>query len=574
MARSVAVRFADGTEHIYDDVPDSVSDDQVNARAAKEFNKAVKRSDEMGVGTMITRAALNLPSSAAQFARDVVQPIISPIETAKSVVNLGSSVLGKAGITDADPELANQVGRYFANRYGGVNNAMETFATDPVGMASDVAGLLTGGGALATKVATRGPRYAQAAAKALERTGRAIDPLNVAAKTVKGTGAAAAGTLGFTTGTGIRAVQEAAKAGYEGGKQGQAFAAQMRGREPVQVVVDEASRAVNALRQQRSQQYKSGMLGVSQDATVLDMKPIRAAFDQLKEIGQFRGRSGLSAPQTLNEPATGAVEKINKIITDWESLDPAEFHTPEGLDKLKQKIYNESKGYQPNTPERVVADQMYNAVRQVVANQAPDYMRVMGDYEQASDLLREAEKSLSISDRATADTTLRKLQSILRNNANTNYGQRVAIGEQLAGAGAETLFPRLAGQAMSAALPRSLSGQLTGAGVVGNVLQNLPGALAEPTTLAAAALTSPRVVGETVFKAGQAASVPKKLAQLLSQYGDKLAAADPSMRMAVDTARRTIAAGRNLDPVYTQQLALQLSRLQEIDEERKKRAAQ
>jgi hypothetical protein len=197
----------------------------------------------------------------------------------------------------------------------------------------------------------------------------------------------------------------------------------------------------------------------------------------------------------------------------------------------------------------------------------------MADYEQATDLLHDLEKSLSISDRATADTTLRKLQSILRNNANTNYGQRVALGEELVGAGAETLFPRLAGQAMSAPLPRSLSGQLSGAGVVGNVLQNFPGAFVEPSTYVAGALTSPRVVGETVYAAGQVASTPKKLAQLLSKFGDKLAAVDPSMQMAVDMARRTIAAGRKLDPVYTQQLALQLSRLQEMDEERKKRAA-
>jgi hypothetical protein len=70
------------------------------------------------------------------------------------------------------------------------------------------------------------------------------------------------------------------------------------------------------------------------------------------------------------------------------------------------------------------------------------------------------------------------------------------------------------------------------------------------------------------------ASGPKRLAKLLSDYGDKLAAKDPSMRMLVDTTKRAIAAGRNLDPVYTQQLALQLSRLQEMDEERKKRAAQ
>jgi hypothetical protein len=265
---------------------------------------------------------------------------------------------------------------------------------------------------------------------------------------------------------------------------------------------------------------------------------------------------------------------MDEIISGWETLDPADFHTPEGLDKLKQKIYKQAKGYQPNTPERIVADQIYNAVKQVIANQAPDYMRVMGDYEQASDLLRELEKSLSLSDKATVDTTLRKLQSILRNNANTNYGRRMALGEELVGAGAETLFPRLAGQAMSAELPRGLSGQLSGFGALGNVLQNFPGAFMEPTTYVAGALTSPRAVGEATYLAGQVASGPKRLAKLLSDYGDKLAAKDPSMRMLVDTTKRAIAAGRNLDPVYTQQLALQLSRLQEMDEERKKRAAQ
>jgi hypothetical protein len=125
---------------------------------------------------------------------------------------------------------------------------------------------------------------------------------------------------------------------------------------------------------------------------------------------------------------------------------------------------------------------------------------------------------------------------------------------------------------MSAKLPRGLTGALSGTTAVANAIQNLPGSLIDPYTIAAAGLVSPRVVGETVFKAGQAASGPKKLAQLLSQYGDKLADVNPSMRMTVDMARRTIAAGRKLDPVYTQQLALQLSRLQEMDEERKKRA--
>lgn len=511
--------------------------------------------------SMGSQAFFNAPASAYQFAKDVVQPFISPIETGKAIVNLGSSVLGKAGITDADPELANQVGEYFANRYGGVNNAMQTFATDPVGMVSDVAGLLTGGGAIASKL----PKIAKAG-KIVETVGRAVDPLNLATKSAQLTAKTAAAGLGFTSGTGYEAVKEAVKAGYQGGKQGEAFVSEMRRKAPSDSVVTEAQKAVDNLREQRSREYKANMAGITQDKTVLDFQPIRDEFQKLKEIGQFKGKD-------INEPAVAAVQKLEDIIGDWEFSDPKEFHTPEGLDKLKQKIYNQSKGYAPNSPESLVADRMYRAVRQVVANQAPDYMRTMGDYEQASDLLKELERGLSLSDRATIDTTTRKLQSILRDNANTNYGQRVALGRQLEQAGAETLFPRLAGQAMSAKLPRSLSGQLAGAGVVGSIVQSIPNAF-DPTMIGAAALTSPRFVGETTFKAGQIASAPKKLAQLLSQYGDKLANVDPSAKMAVNIARRTIAAGRKLDPVYTRQLALQLSRLQEMDEERKKRTAQ
>lgn len=521
---------------------------------------------EMTVGKMLIGAAINAPSSAVQFGRDVVEPFLSPVETAKSAFNLGKSVLGKAGITDANPELANQVGQHFVNRYGSVDNAMRTFSTDPVGMASDVAGLLTGGGVLAAKAAAKAPRVARAA-QVVESAGRMIDPLNVATKAVKGTGAAAAGTLGFTTGTGYEAVKETAKAGYQGGKQGEAFVSEMRKKSTPDAVVTEAEKAVNNLREQRSREYKQNMANVTQDKTVLDFQPIRDEFDKLKGMGQFKGK-------TINEPAAAAVQKIEDIIGDWEFSDPAEFHTPEGLDKLKQKIYNQSKGYAPNSPERLVADQMYRSVRQVVAKQAPDYMRAMGDYEQASDLLKELERGLSLSDRATVDTTTRKLQSILRDNANTNYGQRVALGRQLEQAGAETLFPRLAGQAMSAKLPRSLSGQLTGAGIVTNAAQNIPGLLTDPTMIGAAALTSPRLVGEGVFKAGQVASGPLRLAEMLSKYGDQLSARNPSMAMAVDMAKRTIAAGKKLDPVYTQQLALQLSRLQQADEERNARAAQ
>ena len=184
------------------------------------------------------------------------------------------------------------------------------------------------------------------------------------------------------------------------------------------------------------------------------------------------------------------------------------------------------------------------------------------------------EQSLSIKDKATADTTLRKLQSILRNNASTNYGAREALGQELVKAGATTLMPGLAGQMMSSPTPRALSGQLTGAGAVANALQNFPGAFLEPSTLAAMAATSPRAVGETAFAAGQVAGVPKKLAALLNQYGDTLSQQNPRLAPVVALTRKAIATGKRVNPVYAQQLALQLSRLQEVDAERRKRNEQ
>jgi hypothetical protein len=425
--------------------------------------------------------------------------------------------------------------------------------------------LLTGGGAIAAKV----PRLARLAG-ALEKTGRAVDPLNIVVKGAKATGKTTAALAGFTSGAGMRSVEEAAKAGYAGGSQGDAFVTQMRQPEKFKNVLDEAERAVDAVRQKRSMDYRAGMAGVSQDATVLDFLPIRNAFDQIKSMGQYAGRSGTSVAKSINEPAVTAVEKLESIIGDWEFSDPKEFHTPEGFDALKKKIRNQSKGYAPGTPERLVADQMYNAVRQVVANQAPDYSRVMSAYEEASELLKEFEKSLSLNDKATADTTLRKLQSILRNNANTNYGAREALGQELVQAGATNLMPGLAGQMMSSPTPRALSGQMTGVGAIVNAAQSFPGSFLDPVALALMTSTSPRVVGEAVYAAGQVAGVPKKLAALLGQYGDTLSQQNPRLAPVIASTRKAIAAGKRVNPVYAQQLALQLSRLQEMDAERRK----
>jgi hypothetical protein len=520
-------------------------------QATKGAPAAPRAEKGMGTGQMLAQAMVNFPRSAYELGKSTFEAVTSPIETGKAVVDLGNSVLGKMGVTDASPEMADRVGKFYTNRYGGVENAKETFATDPAGFLADAATILTGGGAAVRQI----PGAAKVG-KAVERAGAAIDPLNVATKAVKGGGKAAAVGLGFTTGAGTRAVEEAAKAGYRGGEQGQAFVGQMRGTAPVTDVVETIKPAIASLREQRSKAYREGMAGVTKDKSVLKFNDIDNAINKVKGRGYFEGKS-------KDPAAASAWQELKTVVDDWKSGDPATYHTVEGVDALKQAVGSIRDSLPYNTPARNAANEVYSAIRGEITRQAPDYARVMSEYETASDLLNEISTTLSQNPKASIDTQVRKLQSILRNNANTNYGRRVELGEMLADQGASNLFPQLAGQAMSSFSPRGLSGALAGAGALYSTVPNLAQGLT-PTGALQLASTSPRAVGEMAYAAGQMAGKPAQLAQLLAKHGDKLAQSNPQMAMAVDMARR---AGGKVNPQTARLLAYQLAQFERATEE-------
>jgi hypothetical protein len=516
----------------------------------------------LGTSQMLAQAAFNFPGSAYQLGKSTFEAVTSPIETGKNIAALGSSVLGKIGVTNASPEMADRVGQFYKDRYGSVENAKTTFANDPAGFLADAATILTGaGGALRAAPAAMG-RSGGAVSRAgqkLQTAADFVDPLSVATKGVKGAGKLTAAGLGFTTGTGTRAVEEAAKAGYRGGEQGEAFVSQMRGTAPVTEVVETIKPAIKALREQRSQAYKQGMAGVTKDKSVLSFNDIDAAVGKVKNRGYFEGKS-------KDPAAASAWQDLKTTIDDWKSGDPAVYHTVEGIDSLKQAIGSIRDSLPYGSPARNAANEVYSAVRGEITRQAPSYAKVMSDYEVASDLLSEIETTLSQNPRASIDTQVRKLQSILRNNANTNYGRRVELGEMLAEQGAENLFPQLAGQAMSSWTPRGLSGALAGAGALYSTVPTIAQGLT-PTGALQLASTSPRAIGELTYAAGQAVGKPAQLAKLLAQRGSELVRRNPEMAMAVDMAKR---AGGKVDPRTARMLAYQLAQLDRATEEEEK----
>lgn len=420
---------------------------------------------------------------------------------AYGVGKLGAEIAGTAGAGGA---VANTLARVpgVAAATPNLLNAIRTGGLSAPGanMLTRVAGGAISGGATAglanPEDATSGAVMGGAMPLAVKGAGMAGNLIR------KGVGTAAKQTAGLLTGVGGEAVETAYKAGRTGGT---SFLDNMRGNVPMTDVLDEAKGALAQMRADRAAQYRQGMAGVSADKTVIDFAPIDSAVASLKSMGNYKG-------QVINKNASGAVDEIADLVNRWKGLDPTEFHTPEGLDALKQAISDIRDTTQFGTAARKAADTAYNAVKGEINKQAPTYAKVMKDYSAASETLQEVEKALSLGNKASADTSMRKLQSLMRNNVNTNYGNRLGLAQTLEANGAEIL-PAVAGQAMSSWTPRGL--QAAGASIGGMAATAM-----NPSALAALPLASPRAMGELAYGLGAmnrgVASGGNKLAQLLS----------------------------------------------------------
>ena len=155
----------------------------------KEIEEISVTAPKVEPGTL-KQALYNLPSSTLQLGKDIVQPIIAPVEFLKSTYSLGKGVVELAIPGEQpDEKTAKAVGEYLANRYGGMENIRDTFAEDPAGILADAAMLLRGGGALATKV----PGLTQAG-QVISEVGKKIDPVEYIYQGGKA-GAKATGTV-------------------------------------------------------------------------------------------------------------------------------------------------------------------------------------------------------------------------------------------------------------------------------------------------------------------------------------------------------------------------------------------
>jgi hypothetical protein len=479
-------------------------------------------ADDDRIGKMIKGAVTNIPSSTGELIKGVVQPIIHPIDTATGLYQVGKGVASKLGLLDNSPDakeenerVINALGQHFVDRYGGVENVMNTFEQDPMGLLLDASMLFTGGGTAAAKVPGVIGKIGEIAAT----TGRIIDPLRPIGEGVKFVGRNVAepivsGTVGFTTGQGAQPVRQAARSGLEGDA---AYIENLRGQRPIENIADIAQSAIDQKHAEKMAEYQRDKANLNLGGPrMLDYAPIEQAMNDAEaNIAKFQGA-------TKDQDAIDTINAMRDKVAEWKNQPPQvvttpqgtylnfAHHTAEGFDALKQAIGDIMKKTEPGSRSGLVSGNLYNEIKNQIIKQDPRYGELMENYENRSNEINDIKQTFSTD--GNKDTAIRKLQSVMRNNVNTNYGYRGQLMDELARY-EPSLPAAIAGQSMSTWTPRGLDKF---------VLKNVLGQAAVPAAGAAVgaklglaalakglpilALSSPRLMGEAAYKAGQAAS--------------------------------------------------------------------
>lgn len=416
----------------------------------------------------------NIPGSAIEAAKDLVYPVLHPIQTAKGIYNVAT-----------DSKTRSAVGDFYKERYGGLENLHDTLIKDPVGIVADLAGVLTGGGAAAAKMAGAAGKVGKIAGK----IGTAIDPVVAAGKAISG---AAAGTswlgkhaLGITTLQGAKPIEQAFEAGLKGDR---AFTDNMRGNVPTEAVLDDLTEGINKLKRDAQVEYRQNF---PQSATPIDSVPVQTAYDTfVASLKTPNGKWKIDAPEQKR------IEEMGDILKDYGAGSALDVFELDGLKQRLRSMYPD--GTKEVQLQRGIAS-ITDSIRGTINGALPEYGQVMGKYADAAEQLDDIRKTLSQNRNASVDTKLAKLRGTMNDTAKGD--RALGMVEDIEAASGKPIASAVAGQQLSSWTPargRPLV-QGVGAGAAGAA------GIFNPWMLPLAASSSPRLVGEFTHALGAGA---------------------------------------------------------------------
>ena len=512
-------------------IPELISSNQ---RLAQDLRPAERNVPTLGeAGDYLSETAANVPGSAQQLAVDTITPLLSPVETAKTMGELAQSVAGKLGIGDASPEMANAVGQYFTDRYGGFEQTQNTFRDDPVGVFADVAGVFLGGTGLARAATTGIGKAAKATTgrtlkatpgvtKALDvvnKVGDIIDPANVVlrgtGKTLGVLGQMAAPVSGFFSGVGADMLKQHFNITRKGGGNTKVMNDAVR-----EGITSEMTEKVMAGHRELGKKQSEAFVSAKNN---LKLKDIEATPEQLVAVKNlvtdYKENRTFNNMLELSPEAVKKADEIQKRINIF-SADNRNFNAA-GLDSLKRqidKLY--PTGLKVGDAGAVVAELRNNVKNMVLDVAGEEYGRVMKTYEDAAEASRIIQKELSLGGASIPSTRLRKIRKATKDPDVQQALNKID----------PTLMPQVVGSAFTDIMP--VEGMTRFAGSIPAIL-NL-GAGNIPALAVQAMAQSPRLSGVASGAAG-------RVARGVDQIGDVITAGD---KVPLNIAKGAAYAGR------------------------------
>ena len=436
---------------------------------------------ERGWGDVAQEAVGNIPQSAMKMATEMGEAITHPIETVQNISKIGAGAAQYAAgglLGEGFKPYAGAVADFYKGRYGSEKDFKAAVAQDPVGIMSDFATVLSGGGGLASKI---GPL--SKAGQVVQKASQLADPLSAAA------GKAASHILGMTTGAGADAIKGAYRAGKSARK---TFKKNIRGKEDIADVLEKSKHALNTLRQQKNAEYAKDIGKTTSDPQKLDIAPIQKAIDDLRAEQTYQGFA------KAGKETTSKLDEISAIMDEFSKT--PEIHNATGLDALKQRVGDINIPMESRQAERIRSS-VYSTIKDTIEAQSPQYAKTMKNYTDAQELIRNIEKSMSLGKRATEESGVRKLMGTMKGKT------KLSLIKQLEKKTGINLMDAIAGQALSDVMPSGLIGK--GLGVGAGV-----GGATTPALLATLPAFSPRLMGELAYFAGATGkAVPRGLIQ-------------------------------------------------------------
>lgn len=495
---------------------------------------------EQPQGKSVAGFVSNVGSSGVDLLKNIFNAIKHPVTTAKTVAEIpigaGAKIrkkyeekkAGKSLAYTSEPEQVwDSVVQMIKDRYGSTEKLKETAYKDPVGVLADVAAVVSmGAGAVGKVGEVSKVSQLSKAGQVGSKVASAIDPLQATIKGAtkaqgainKAAGSAAAEALGTTTGVGADIIKTA----YS---KPEAVAEAMRGKITPEKIVESAKSALGKVKNKRSAEYQSKLseLRSADKSANIKFDNIKSSVDKALDNFDVKRKDGKLdfGNSALEGQGQRTMREVVDTIDNWKDT------SVKGIDNLKKRI---GEIYSPTNQARSAVESVRSTISQEL-DSVPGYKEMTAKYAEASDLLKELKSGLSLSDRASVQTTLTKLNTALKKS-----DFRKELVDELNKSTNKDLIAQIAGGQLNQLSPRGLTGSLIK--ILGLGGAAFPGT--REAALAAIATSSPRVVGETVSAAGKASKIIRKATVPTAKAVQK-AASNP----AVNTLLRMLGITQN-----------------------------